>query len=70
MANTFNIDLDTIYDDGALVLALGITHATLTRARRSGTLRFTRKGKQVLYRGQWIINWIEKDEPQEGADDE
>ena len=66
MANTIKIEPDGIYDDGALVLALGITHATLTRARRRGNLRFSRKGKQVLYRGQWIIDWIEGGENREG----
>ena len=61
MAKTFSIDPQAIYDDGALVLALGVSHATLARARRFRHLRYTRKGKRVLYRGQWIIDWLEHD---------
>lgn len=61
MAETFAIDPDAIYDDGTLVLALGLTFATLGRARRAGELRYTRKGKRVLYRGQWLIDWLECD---------
>jgi len=47
-----------IYDDGALVLALGIPSATLIRARRAGHLRYSRKGKRVFYVGQWVLDWI------------
>ena len=36
------IDPDAIYDDGALVLTLGLTHAAIATARRSGQLRYTR----------------------------
>jgi len=53
------IEPDAIYDDGAIILSLGITHSALTQARRSGNLRFNRSGKRVLYRGQWILDWLE-----------
>ena len=58
MTAIINIESNGIYDDGTLVLALGLTHATLARARRDGQLRFARKGKRVLYLGQWIIEWL------------
>ncbi len=61
MGKAFRIDPDGIYDDGTLVLGLGVTQTTLTRARRAGHLRSTRKGHRVLYRGQWIIDWLEQD---------
>ena len=67
MVGTVNIEADGIYDDGALVLALGLTHATLSRARRAGHLRFTRKGKRVLYRGRWILDWLEHGAEQQTA---
>ena len=56
------IDATTVYDDSALVLGLNLTHATLARARRDGQLRFTRKGKRVLYLGRWILDWLERDQ--------
>lgn len=65
MATVLSIDPTAIYDDGALVLALGLTHATLLRARRDGDLRYTRKGKRVLYLGRWVVEWMEQN-PCEG----
>ena len=53
------IEPDAVYDDGALVLTLGLTHAAISRARRRGDLRYAREGRRVLYRGQWIIDWLE-----------
>ena len=65
---TLNIDPNSIYDDGALVLALGVTHATLARARRDGHLRFTRKGKRVLYLGHWITEWLRDEQSGKSPD--
>ncbi len=56
-----HIDPDAIYDDGALVLTLGLTHAAIARARRRGGLRHIRNGRRILYRGSWIIDWLESD---------
>ena len=50
---------DAVYDDGTLHLSLGLTSATLARARRSGVLRFTRQGKRTLYLGRWVIDWLQ-----------
>ena len=71
MAAPLNIEPNGVYDDGALVLSLGLTHATLARARRDGHLRFSRKGKRVLYLGQWIIEWLrdERTETRESSPD-
>ena len=63
------IDPDAIYDDGALVLTLGLTHAAIARARRNGRLRYTRNGRRILYRGQWIIDWLESDAHRAGGGD-
>jgi hypothetical protein len=52
------LDPTAVYDDGALYCALGLTPATLTRARRSGRLRYTRQGVRVLYLGEWILDWL------------
>lgn len=57
--SALTIDPTGVYDDGTLVLALGLTHATLARARREGRLRYTRKGRRVLYLGRWLLAWLE-----------
>ena len=56
----FTIDPNGIYDDAALVLALGLSTNAILGARRLGHLRFSRQGHRVLYLGQWIINWLEQ----------
>lgn len=64
----FRLDPAGVYDDGSLVIGLRLTYATLAKARRTGELRFTRKGKRVLYRGEWLIEWLEhRPSPSEGA---
>ena len=55
------IDPEALYDDGALHQALGLTPSTLTRARRSGALRHTRQGQRALYKGAWIMAWLENE---------
>ena len=64
------IDPRALYDDGAIVLALDIPSSTLARARRDGTLRYTRRGRRVLYLGQWVLDWLTVDAREEarGAD--
>jgi hypothetical protein len=61
------IDPEAIYDDGAIVSALGIPSATLVRARTTGALRSTRKGKRILYMGQWVLDWLTADTRRQGA---
>jgi hypothetical protein len=53
------IDPGSVYNDGDLILGLGLTHATLARARRTGALRFARPGQRPLYLGRWVIAWLE-----------
>lgn len=52
------IDPASIYDDDVLLSALELSPAVLRRARCSGELRHTRKGKRTLYLGQWVIDWL------------
>jgi hypothetical protein len=52
---------DGVYSDGDVRLLLGLTSATLARARRDGTLRFSRQGNALLYRGAWLLDWLECD---------
>ena len=50
---------DAIYHDGDARLLLGLTSPTMARARREGHLRYTRQGHAILYRGQWLLDWLE-----------
>ena len=52
------IDPEHIYDDGALVMLLGVTEAALGKGRAAGQLKFTRKGKRVFYLGSWVLDWL------------
>ena len=54
------IDTEAVYDDGDLVLGLGLTHAALLAARKSGALRYARVGQRTLYRGEWLKEWLER----------
>ena len=56
-----HIEPNAVYSDGMLVLSLGLTHAVLARERREGRLRFTRRGRRILYLGNWILEWLEGD---------
>jgi hypothetical protein len=65
MHAAFRIDPDAVYDDGAVVLSLDISSATLVRARRDGALRYRRVGRRAVYLGRWLIEWL--DTPQTAA---
>jgi hypothetical protein len=58
MSVAFRIDPEHLYDTGAVVLGLEIPSATIARARREGRLRYTRKGRRVLYLGGWLLDWL------------
>jgi hypothetical protein len=36
-----------------------VTSATLATARKSGALKFTRRGARTFYKGAWILAWLE-----------
>jgi hypothetical protein len=59
MIEPVTIEPDALYDDGALRQAIGLTAATLAAGRRTGTLRHVRRGKRTLYKGAWILEWLE-----------
>lgn len=61
MQSAVRIDPEALYDDGAVVLALGIPSTTLVRARREGRLRFRRVGRRAFYTGKWLLNWLASD---------
>jgi hypothetical protein len=53
------IDPAAVYDGQALRKALRISEATLAEGRRNGLLRFAKAGSRTLYRGEWVIKWLE-----------
>jgi hypothetical protein len=61
MVKPFTIEDSSIYDDGSLVIGLGIPSSRLARARRSGSLRFTRVAGRPMYLGRWLLRWLEGD---------
>src|SRR4051812_9682923 len=62
------IEPSAVYDDDALYQALGLSGQALSRARRSGELRFTRKGRRVLYLGSWVLAWLQAGGESDGAE--
>ena len=61
MVEGFSIDTCAVYDDSSLQMCLGISVDSLAGARKSGDLKFSRKGRRILYLGQWILDWLEAD---------
>ncbi|HEV8066212.1 MAG TPA: hypothetical protein VGP76_00650 [Planctomycetaceae bacterium] len=61
------IDANAVYTDGDLRLSLDLTSATTSRARRTGRLRYTRQGRTILYRGLWVLDWLERESKPEAT---
>jgi hypothetical protein len=53
--------LTGVYDDASLQVVLGVGTPVLARARQMGELRSTRKGRRVLYLGEWVLDWLRSD---------
>ena len=61
------IDRDSYYDDEALRRILGLRRGAVQRARLGGELRSTRAGGRILYRGNWVEDWLNGDNPEAEA---
>ena len=56
------IDRDAVYCDHAIRCILHqLPESLFVTARRTGALRFSRRGRQVFYRGEWILDWLLSD---------
>jgi hypothetical protein len=55
------ISPNALYDTQTLYLTFGISQAALSRARRDGRLRHTRQGSRIVYLGQWLLDWLERE---------
>jgi hypothetical protein len=65
MIDRFPIDPDTAYTEGAVSLALDIPLSTLATARRSGSLRFVKRGRRVVILGRHLLRWLDPDRQSE-----
>ena len=57
----FSIDPDAFYTVAMMERLLDVSVVTLSRARKTGALRCVKKGRSVLFRGQWVLNWLENE---------
>jgi hypothetical protein len=58
MLDTVTIHPTGIYSTDALCAMLDVSPQTLADARRAGELRSTRKGRRVIYLGEWVLTWL------------
>ena len=61
MIEPVTIEPEALYDDASLRQALGLTPSALAHGRRTGGLRYTRQGRRTLYKGVWILAWLESE---------
>jgi hypothetical protein len=58
---TLRIDPETYYEECTLRVH-GLDERALARAREEG-LRHKRLGRKVLYKGAWLIEWLDGEAP-------
>jgi hypothetical protein len=58
MPDTAAINPLAVYTGDQLSAMLDVSEAKLAEARRSGALRATKKGRSVLYLGEWVLDWL------------
>lgn len=67
MSEPVVIDPEAMYDDDALCKLLRLRRGSMERARKSGELRYTRRGGRILYVGRWVREWLTMADTQEVA---
>jgi hypothetical protein len=61
MPDTYTIQPTGIYSTGDLCAMLDVSPDSLAAARRAGELRWTRKGRRVIYLGEWVLTWLRQE---------
>ena len=56
------IDPQQWYSDGDIKTILDIQLDAQRKARDAGQLKYTQRGITCLYRGQWVLDWLENDQ--------
>lgn len=62
MGDPPTIQPTAIYSNDQLCKLLDVSPDGLAEARRSGALRATRKGRRLLYLGEWVLSWLRAEE--------
>lgn len=60
MPGTICLERDRLYSEPVVCQLLGVRPPTLAEARESGSLRWSKVGRRRLYRGDWLMAWIER----------
>ncbi len=58
MPDTLTIHPNAVYSTDVLCALLDVSPQTLADARRTGELRSVRKGRRVIYLGEWVLAWL------------
>lgn len=58
---------DGVYTAHDLRLILGLTQHAIVGAMRRGELRGTRQGRQLIFIGRWLIDWLERSAHRQGG---
>jgi hypothetical protein len=56
--STITIRPNDVFTRYRLSQVLGVGESTIDKARRSGALRYTRKGSRTLFLGSWVLAWL------------
>jgi hypothetical protein len=62
VVSAYVIPDDSLFDDEGLTKTLGIRFGSIEKARRSGELKYTRRGGRYLYTGKWVKDWLTHEE--------
>jgi hypothetical protein len=63
MSGPHQILVNAWYDERTLSQTLGVTLGSLDRARLAGDLRYSRKAGRILFLGEWVQQWLTREEP-------
>ncbi len=61
MSGELHILTDAFYAEDLIRRSLGLNASMLAKARKAGELKYAKRGKRVLYRGDWLRDWLEAD---------
>ena len=67
MSGVLQVQPDAFYADEVLRDRLGFSESTMSRARKAGELRYAKRGHRILYRGDWLLKWLEADAAEPSA---
>lgn len=62
MESVITIHPTAIYSSDDVCAMLDVSPQALTVARRSGELKSARKGRRVVYLGEWLLEWLRSDD--------